>query len=151
MDVKKATEENEMSNGDLLGHYSSEVCSHLEGVIALFFSLLGILIMMTTTESFLGKALFSAVYFTLGFLALYFYVRLFYYRKMLEEIILEKPYRKSHLKLEKRVLGQSRLIKWMHSLSRSKKGEYNLRWAWLMLTVTVLVATLCWTTVFFSL
>lgn len=128
----------------LLAHYSNEVCSHVEGVIALFFSLIGTLLVKTRIESFFGQIVFSVMYFALGLLSVYFYVRLFYYRKLLEGILLEEPYKESHIRLEEGVFKQSKLIEWINARSRSESGEYNLNWAWFMLAVAIAVAILSW-------
>ena len=128
----------------LLAHYSNEVCSHVEGVIALFFSLIGTLFVMTRIESFFGQIVFSVMYFALGLLSVYFYVRLFYYRKLLEGILLEEPYKESHIRLEEGVFKQSKLIEWINARSRSENGEYDLNWAWFMLAVAIAVAILSW-------
>lgn len=150
MEAKKSTEKRSATKVSLLAHYSNEVCSHVEGVIALFFSLVGTLFIMTLIQSFLGRIVFSVMYFVLGFLAVYFYVRLFYYRKMLERILLKPPYRESHLEFENHVFKESKLIEWVHARSRRERG-YNLEWAWLMLVVAVIVALLSWIIVFFCL
>jgi len=151
MEPEKPTHEIDSTSASLLAHYSNEVCSHVEGVIALFFSLIGTLIIMTEIKSVLARTVFSVAYFALGLLAVYFYVRLFYYRKLLEGVLLKQPHRKAHFELEKRVFRKSKLIEWFNARSRSKGGEYRLGWAWFMLVVAIVVATSSWMIVFFSL
>lgn len=145
MKSKKAEKES------LLAHYSNEVCSHVEGVIALFFSLVGTLFVMTRIKTLLGQTVFSVMYFALGFLSVYFYVRLFYYRKLLEGILLEEPYKESHIRLEEGVFKRSKLIEWVNARSRDENGKYNLNWAWSMLAVAIAVAILSWVIVISSL
>lgn len=135
----------------LLEHYSNEVCSHVEPAISLFFGLIGTLIIMTVINTDAARVIFSVMYFILGGLGLYFYVRLFYYRKLLEGLLLEEPYKDCHTRLQNRVFDESRLIRWTRRISRSENGEYCLNWAWFMLALAMVVAILSWIIVVFSL
>lgn len=135
----------------LLQHYSNEVCSHVEAVISLFFGLVGTLIVMEVVNTVAAQAVFSIGYFALGGLGIYFYTRLFYYRKLLEGILLEDPYKDYHIKLQNHVVGRSRLIRLTLRLSRDAESAYRLNWAWLMLGLAVIIAFSAWATVFFSL
>lgn len=139
----------EVGLDSLLAHYSNEVCSHVEASIGLFFGLIGTLVIMEIVNVPVAYVIFSIVYFFLGGLGVYFYVRLFYYRKLLEEILLKEPYRDNHLKFQRRVFLQSKLIKATQSISITGKSEYRLRWAWLMLVLAVISAILSWLVVVF--
>lgn len=129
---------------NLLAHYSNEVCSHVEASIALFFGLIGTLIVIEIINTLAARIIFSLVYFVLGGLGMYFFVRLFYYRKMLEEILFSKQYRVTHVKFQSRVLPKSKLINATQWISRYKKGGYRLQWAWVMLILAGLIAILAW-------
>lgn len=142
---------NKETKKSLLEHYSNEICSHIEAAISLFFGLIGTLILITVVNTIAARVIFSIAYFVLGGLGVYFYVRLFYYRKMLEGILLDEPYKDFHIKLQKRVFKKSKLIKLTQGFSRREKGEYRLNWAWFMLTVAIVIAFLSWIIVFFSL
>jgi len=135
----------------LLEHYSNEVCSHVEAAISLFFGLIGTLIIMTIINTFFARIVFSLMYFLLGFLGTYFYLRLFYYRKLLEGILVEEPYKEYHAMLEERTFKNSRLIKFTQRISRHKNGEYRLEWAWIMFALAIVVAFSSWMIVVFSL
>ena len=135
----------------LLEHYSNEICSHIEAAISLFFGLIGTLILMTIVETNLARNTFSIMYFALGGLGVYFYVRLFYYRKMLEGILFDEPYKDLHIKLEDTVFNESEFIKRTQWFSRYKTGRYRLTWAWVMLALAIVVAISCWIIVYFSL
>jgi hypothetical protein len=120
----------------LLEHYSNEVCSHVEAAISLFFGLIGTLIIMTVVNTFAARIVFSVMYFVLGGLGIYFYVRLFYYRKLLEGILLDEPYKDYHIKLQDRAFKESGFgfaIKLTQKISRDCKREYRMIWAWTML------------------
>lgn len=136
---------------NLLEHYSNEVCSHVEAAISLFFGLIGTLIIMEVVNTVAARIVFSVTYFFLGLLGVYFYVRLFYYRKLLEGILLDKPYKDYHNELQDRVFRKSRIITVTHRLSRDPKREYRLTWAWFMLILAIVTALLAWIIVFFSL
>ncbi len=135
----------------LLEHYSNEVCSHIEAAISLFFGLIGNLFLLTVLNSLFAKIVFSFTYFVLGILGVYFYIRLFYYRKLLEGILLDEPFKDYHIRLERRVLDESIPIKWARRLSRLKGGEYRMVWAWAMLIVASVAAIFSWIIVVFSL
>lgn len=135
----------------LLEHYSNEVCSHVEAAISLFFGLIGTLIIMTVINTMAARVIFSVMYFVLGGLGLYFYIRLFYYRKLLEGLLLEKPYKDHQIRLQKHIFKKSKFIKWAQGISRHENGEYRLNWAWGMLALSSTVALLAWIIVFFSL
>lgn len=138
-------------NGDLLQHYSNEVCSHIEAAISLFFGLIGTLVILTLVETLAARTVFSLLYFVLGFLGTYFYIRLFYYRILLEGVLLTTPFRDCHSILEKRVFAASKLIGLTQSISRHEDGEYRLSWAWFMLAIAIMAAILSWVVVVFSL
>jgi len=135
----------------LLEHYSNETCSHVEAAISLFFGLIGTLILMTVVDTFAARVVFSTMYFALGLLGVYFYARLFYYRTLLDEILLDKPYKDYHTKLQERAFKRNIIIRWTQQISRRENGEYNLRWAWIMLSAAVVVAIASWVIVAFSL
>jgi len=135
----------------LLEHYSNEVCSHIEAAISLFFGLIGNLILLTVVNTFAAQIVFSITYFVLGGLAVYFYIRLFYYRKLLDGILLDDPFKDYHIGFERRVFKKSRLIKWTWRISRHEKGEYRMSWAWFMLSLAIIVAILSWIIIVFSL
>ena len=145
--VEPGKEEIEM----ILQHYSAEVCSYIEASVSLFFGLVGTLIVLAEVETLLAKVIFSFVYFALGALGIYFYARLFYYRKLLEEVLLEEPYKNFHTKYEKRAFTNSRIIRLTQRISRHENGKYRLKWAWFMLAFSVLVAILSWAVIYFSL
>lgn len=147
MESRKAERES------LLEHYSNEVCSHVEAAISLFFGLIGTLIIMTIVNTLAARVIFSITYFFLGLLGVYFYVRLFYYRKLLEGILLEEPYKDYHIRLQNRVFKKSKFIaiKWTQRISRHEDGEYRLTWAWSMLILAIVTALSAWIIVFFSL
>jgi len=134
----------------LLEHYSNEICSHIEASISLFFGLIGTLILMTIVETNVARNMFSFMYFALGGLGVYFYVRLFYYRKMLEEILFDEPYKNLQSELENRVFEKSGFIKLTQSISRQEEGKYRLIWAWSMLALAISVAILSWIILYFS-
>lgn len=134
----------------LLEHYSNETCSHIEAAISLFFGLIGNLILLAVVTSFAAQVVFSIMYFALGGLAVYFYIRLFYYRKLLEGILLDDPFKDYHIRLERRVFKKSKLIKWTWQISRRGKGDYRMSWAWFMLTLAIAVAILSWIIVVLS-
>jgi len=136
---------------NLLQHYSNEVCMHVEAAISLFFGLIGTLIIMEIVNTVAARIGFSVMYFFLGLLGLYFYVRLFYYRKMLDGILLSEPYRDYHVELQDRAFRKSRVITLTHLLSRDIKREYKLKWAWIMLIPAIITALFGWIIVFFSL
>jgi len=142
---KKATKES------LLEHYSNETCSHVEAAISLFFGLIGTLILMTIVNTVAARVVFSIMYFVLGLLGVYFYARLFYYRTLLDEILLDKPYKDYHRELQDRALRRSIIIRLTQQISRHGNGEYNLRWAWAMLSAAVVVAIASWVIVILSL
>lgn len=150
MDIEKAKESEKATKESLLEHYSNETCTHVESAISLFFGLIGTLILMTVVDTFFARAVFTVTYFLLGFLGLYFYVRLFYYRKLLEEILLDEPFREWHIRFQSRIFEESKLIRLTQWLSRAEKG-YRLNWAWIMLALAVAFAILSWIIVFFSL
>jgi len=135
----------------LLGHYSNEICSHIEAAVSLFFGLIGNLILITITETILARIVFSISYFLLGLLGVYFYVRLFYYRKLLEGILLEEPFKDFHVKLESLIFEKHKLMRWTQQFSRLKTGKYRMHWAWLMLVLAGSVAISSWIIVVFSL
>jgi len=149
MESEKAKESEKATKESLLEHYSNETCSHIESAIALFFGLIGTLILMTVVNTVLARAVFTLTYFLLGLLGLYFYVRLFYYRKMLEEILFDEPFREWHIRFQGRIFKESKLIRLTQWISRTEKG-YRLNWAWIMLALAVVVAILSWIIVFFS-
>ena len=151
MEPEKAKESEKATKESLLEHYSNETCSHIEASISLFFGLIGALILMTVVNTVLARVVFTAMYFLLGLLGLYFYVRLFYYRKLLEGIILDEPFRDYHIRFQGRVFKESQLIRLTHRISRTEKGNYRMNWAWIMLALAVVVAILSWIIVFFSL
>jgi len=142
---------NQEAKRSLLEHYSNEVCSHIEAAISLFFGLIGNLFLLTVLKSLFAKIVFSFSYFALGILGVYFYIRLFYYRKLLDRILLDEPFKDYYIRLERRVLEESVLIKWARRLSRFERGEYRMIWAWAMLTVAIVVAIFSWAIVVFSL
>ena len=144
MEPEKATKES------LLEYYSNATYSHIEAAISLFFGLIGTLILMTVVNTVAARVIFSIMYFVLGGLGVYFYVRLFYYRKLLEGILLDEPYKGYHIKLQGRIFKESRPIRWSHRISRGEKGKYRLNWAWFMLALAVGVAILSWIIVLFS-
>lgn len=113
----------EPTTESLLAHYSNEICSHVEASIALFFGLIGALIIMEVINTFAARIVFSIVYFALGLLGMYFFVRLFYYRKLLDEILLSEPYKDYHLKLQDHVFVKSKLIELTQQISRNKKPD----------------------------
>lgn len=135
----------------LLEHYSNEICSHVEAAVSLFFGLIGNLILITITKTVFARIIFSISYFLLGLLGVYFYFRLFYYRKLLEGILLEKPFKDFHVKLESLVFEKHKLIRWTNKFSRLKTGKYRMGWAWLMLGLAGSVAILSWIVVILSL
>lgn len=137
--------------GSLLQHYSNETCSHIEAAVSLFFGLIGTLILMTVVNTVAARTVFSILYFLLGALGLYFYLRLFYYRKLLEEILLDEPFKDQHTRFQEHVFKESKLIRLTQRISRSKKGKYHMNWAWFMLALAVVVVILSWMIVFFSL
>jgi len=139
------------ANENLLGHYSNETCSHIEAAISLFFGLIGTLIIMEIINTLAARIAFSIMYFALGGLGVYFYVRIFYYRKLLEGILLDEPYKDHHIRLQDRVFKKSKFIEWTQQISRHGSGEYNLKWAWSMLALATVVAILSWIIVVFSL
>lgn len=141
----------EPTTESLLAHYSNEVCTHVEASIALFFGLIGTLIIMEVVNTLAARIVFSIVYFALGVLGTYFFVRLFYYRKLLEEILSSKPYRDNHLSFQNHVFKKSKFIELTQRISRNKRSEYNLNWAWSMLTLAIIAGTLSWVIVVFSL
>ena len=145
MEPKKAVK------NSLLEHYSNEICSHIEASISLFFGLIGTLIIMQIINTLWARIVFSIMYFVLGLLGVYFYVRLFYYRKLLEGILLDEPYKDYHIEFQDRAFKKSKIIKWTQRISRRESGEYNLWWAWVMLTLAVVVAIASWIIVVFSL
>jgi len=155
MSKKEETKEKKTIDADaaksLLEHYSNEICSHIEAAVSLFFGLIGNLILITITETILARIVFSISYFLLGLLGVYFYVRLFYYRKLLEGILLEKPFKDFHVKLESLVFEKHTLIRWTNKFSRLETGRYRMRWAWLMLMFAGSVAISSWIIVVFSL
>jgi len=120
---KKATKES------LLEHYSNETCSHVEAAISLFFGLIGTLILMTVVNTVAARVVFSIMYFVLGLLGVYFYARLFYYRTLLDEILLDKPYKDYQTELQDRAFKRSTIIRLTQQISRRGNGEYNLFWA----------------------
>jgi hypothetical protein len=142
---KKATKEG------LLEHYSNETCSHVEAAISLFFGLIGTLILMTIVNTVAARVVFSIMYFVLGLLGVYFYARLFYYRTLLDEILLDKPYKDYHTELQDRAFKRSIIIRLTQQISRRGNGEYNLYWAWAMLSAAVVVAIASWVIVVLSL
>jgi len=145
MESKKTSKEN------LLEHYSNETCSHIEAAISLFFGLIGTLIIMEIINTLAARIAFSIMYFALGGLGVYFYVRIFYYRKLLEGILLDEPYKDYHIRLQDRVFKKSKFIEWTQRISRRGSREYNLEWAWSMLALAIVVAILSWIIVVFSL
>jgi len=145
MEFRKAEKEG------LLEHYSNEVCSHVEAVISLFFGLIGTLIIIEVVNTFAAQMVFSLAYFVLGGLGVYFYVRLFYYRKMLEGILLENPYKDYHIRLQNRVFKKSKTIAITQRISRDVKSTYRLKWAWFMLGLAIIIAISAWIIVVFSL
>lgn len=148
MRSKKETKEG------LLAHYSNEVCSHVEASIALFFGLIGTLIIMTVVKTLAALIVFSMVYFLLGWLGIYFYVRLFYYRKMLEQVLLDDPYKNYHIKFQDRVFrepGLGLVTKLTQKISRNSKSEYRRIWVWIMLLLASVTAFVAWVIVCFSL
>ena len=134
----------ESETNGLLSHYSNEVCSHVEASIGLFFGIVGTLFILDRVENFYALIVFSVLYLLIGALGTYFFIRLFYYRKLLEEILLSKPYKEKHRNLKKQVLKHSRLIKLTDLISRTREGEYRLTWAWTMLALAGIAATLSW-------
>ena len=142
---------NKEAKKSLLEHYSNEVCSHIEAAISLFFGLIGNLFLLTVLNSLFAKIVFSFSYFVLGILGVYFYIRLFYYRKLLDRILLDEPFKDYYIRLERSVLEESVLIKWARRLSRFETGKYRMIWAWAMLTVAIVVAIFSWAIVVFSL
>ncbi|MDH5788059.1 MAG: hypothetical protein OEZ40_07205 [Candidatus Bathyarchaeota archaeon] len=151
MEPKKANESEKVTRESLLEHYSNETCSHIEAAISLFFGLIGTLILMTVVNTVAARVVFSIMYFVLGGLGVYFYVRLFYYRTLLEGILLDEPYKDYHIKLQDRAFKRAKVIKWTQQISRRGHGEYQLWWAWVMLAVAVVVAFASWIIVAFSL
>ena len=145
MESKKSAE------NSLLEHYSNEICSHIEAAISLFFGLIGTLIIMEIIKTLVARIVFSTMYFVLGGLGVYFYVRLFYYRILLEGILLDEPYKDYHVKLRSRAFKRSRIIKLAQQISRRQSGEYQLWWAWSMLVLAMAVAIAAWIIVVFSL
>lgn len=144
-------ESRKAEKNSLLEHYSNEVCSHVEAAISLFFGLIGTLVIMTVVKTVAARIIFSIMYFFLGLLGGYFYVRLFYYRKLLEGVLLDEPYKDYHIELQDRIFRESRFIALTHWISRDYKREYRLRWAWIMLIVAMVTALSAWIIVFFSL
>jgi len=129
----------------LLAHYSNEVCSHVEAAIALFFGLIGTLFIMTRVDTLATRTVFSIMYFLLGGLGIYFYLRLFYYRKMLEQILLDEPYKDYHIRLQGRVFKRSGfIIKLTQWISRDDKSAYRMIWVWIMLVLAGVTAISAW-------
>jgi len=143
--------ENKAEKISLFGHYSNEICSHVEAIVSLFFGAIGNLIIMQIVNTFAARIVFSVTYFFLGFLGVYFYARLFYYRILLEGILLEEPYKNYHIRLQSRVFKKSKIISYTQMLSRTPRSEYRLTWAWIMLSIAIVAAISSWAIVFFSL
>ena len=144
-------EPKKVAKNGLLEHYSNEICSHIEAAISLFFGLIGTLIIMEIINTFFARLVFSLMYFVLGGLGVYFYVRLFYYRTLLEGILLDEPYKDYYIKLQDRAFKKSKIIRWTQRISRRESGEYQLWWAWVMLAMAMAVAIASWIIVVFSL
>jgi hypothetical protein len=95
----------------LLAHYSDETCSHIEASVSIFFGLIGLLIILDFTHSAAARIVLSVMYFALGALGAYYFVRLFYYRRLLEHALSCEPYLSHHIQLQERVFRESRLIR----------------------------------------
>jgi hypothetical protein len=135
----------------LLGYYSRQVSAHVTPVISIFFSIIGLLILIRTANTLLSRAFFSLLYFLLGALGAYFYGRLFYFGKLVDEALVHPSFASLHTQLRERVVRKSVVLRIVVTVSETKEKGYRLFWAWLMFLFTGLLALISWAIVFFQL
>ena len=134
----------------LLGYYSRQTSAHVAPVISIFFSLIGLLVLVGNANTLLSRAFFSLAYFLLGALGAYFYGRLFYFGKLIDEILEHPNFATLHIQLREQAMKESTILRIVATVSETKRG-YRLLWAWIMLFSAGLLALISWAIVFFRL
>lgn len=134
----------------LLEYYESEVTIHEECIIAMFFGLIGSLVIMTILDTFLSKLIFSFIYFSLGGLAIYYYIVLFYFGKMRDETLRHATLKPHYIEIHRRILKKSRIFRIITRFFIEKEVEYRLTWGWVIGAFASVLGLLAWAIVFFS-
>jgi len=135
---------------NLLEYYESEVTIHEECIIAMFFGLIGTLVIMTILDTFLSKLIFSFIYFSLGCFAIYYYIVLFYFSKMRDEILRHVSLRPHHIEFHRRVLKKSRIFRIVTPLFLEEEVVYRVTWGWIIGAFASILGFLAWAIIFYS-
>ena len=136
---------------DLLRYYSTQVSAHVGPVVSMFFGVVGLLIIISGSNTFASRVFFSLIYFSLCALGAYFYGRLMYFGKMVDEVLQRPEWRSCHEQIREKVMGESTMLKIVAKVSEKRLIGYRLTWAWIMLGCAWLAAFLSWAVVFFQL
>jgi len=123
----------------LLDWYTSQVSSHVESMVGIFFGLIGSLVLVFETRGSISSWLFLLIiYVGLAVAGFYFYTRLMYFNQMAEQSIRIAQLDALNRNIQRTVLTERlhgtrwRLYTCFLGISIDQEtGGYNIRLAWL--------------------
>lgn len=134
---------------DLLKYYAAQVSAHVGPVISIFFSIIGMLVIIQGSQSLVSRVFFSILYFVLCVYGAYFYGRLMYFGRLVEETLQRSDSSFIHNQLRETVMRRSRILRAVAKVSEAEETGYRLTWAWIGLGCAGIGALLSWIVIFF--